>query len=144
MYEGARPPPAHPFPIRQDRLWRGGIAQLGERLLCKQEVIGSIPFASTRRRRIAPGFACKSPVFAGPTCLIWEDPELGAREWAPVLIVIVNRFLCDRGNGLDPKGLWSFECLQELRVRGLSLCVRFPEIKRQVRASGGCLGTERR
>ena len=25
----------------------GGIAQLGERLLCKQEVIGSIPFAST-------------------------------------------------------------------------------------------------
>ena len=29
--------------------WRGGIAQLGERLLCKQEVIGSIPFASTRR-----------------------------------------------------------------------------------------------
>ena len=27
--------------------WNGGIAQLGERLLCKQEVIGSIPFAST-------------------------------------------------------------------------------------------------
>ena len=25
----------------------GGIAQLGERLLCKQEVIGSIPFTST-------------------------------------------------------------------------------------------------
>ena len=27
--------------------WLGGVAQLGERLLCKQEVIGSIPFAST-------------------------------------------------------------------------------------------------
>ena len=28
--------------------WNGGaIAQLGERLLCKQEVIGSIPFTST-------------------------------------------------------------------------------------------------
>ena len=26
---------------------RGGVAQLGERLLCKQEVIGSIPFTST-------------------------------------------------------------------------------------------------
>lgn len=25
----------------------GGIAQLGERLLCKQEVVGSIPSAST-------------------------------------------------------------------------------------------------
>jgi hypothetical protein len=27
----------------------GGVAQLGERLLCKQEVIGSIPFTSTDR-----------------------------------------------------------------------------------------------
>ena len=27
--------------------WRGAIAQLGERLLCKQEVIGSIPIGST-------------------------------------------------------------------------------------------------
>ena len=26
----------------------GGVAQLGERLLCKQEVIGSIPFTSTK------------------------------------------------------------------------------------------------
>jgi hypothetical protein len=25
----------------------GAVAQLGERLLCKQEVIGSIPFGST-------------------------------------------------------------------------------------------------
>jgi hypothetical protein len=30
-------------------LRRGGVAQLGERLLCKQEVIGSIPFTSTDR-----------------------------------------------------------------------------------------------
>ena len=28
----------------------GGVAQLGERLLCKQEVIGSIPFTSTISR----------------------------------------------------------------------------------------------
>ncbi len=28
-------------------LW-GGVAQLGERLPCTQEVIGSIPFTSTR------------------------------------------------------------------------------------------------
>ena len=28
----------------------GAVAQLGERLLCKQEVIGSIPFSSTRAR----------------------------------------------------------------------------------------------
>jgi hypothetical protein len=28
-------------------MFGGGVAQLGERLLCKQEVIGSIPFTST-------------------------------------------------------------------------------------------------
>ena len=30
----------------------GGIAQLGERLLCKQEVVGSIPSASTRTEKV--------------------------------------------------------------------------------------------
>ena len=35
-------------PLSRDRIDQfGGIAQLGERLLCKQEVIGSIPFTST-------------------------------------------------------------------------------------------------
>ena len=28
---------------------KGAVAQLGERLLCKQEVIGSIPFSSTKQ-----------------------------------------------------------------------------------------------
>ena len=32
---------------RRPALLRGGVAQLGERLLCKQEVIGSNPFTST-------------------------------------------------------------------------------------------------
>ena len=34
-------------PISMKRSRRGAIAQLGERLLCKQEVIGSIPIGST-------------------------------------------------------------------------------------------------
>ena len=33
----------------------GGIAQLGERLLCKQEVVGSIPSSSTSIARAWPG-----------------------------------------------------------------------------------------
>ena len=33
---------------------RGAIAQLGERLLCKQEVIGSIPIGSTSFKRATP------------------------------------------------------------------------------------------
>ena len=36
----------------------GGVAQLGERLLCKQEVIGSIPFTSTTAQ-------CASRIVAG-------------------------------------------------------------------------------
>ena len=35
----------------------GGVAQLGERLLCKQEVIGSIPFASTNTAQMNPVIA---------------------------------------------------------------------------------------
>ena len=37
------PDTRYPFP-------EGAIAQLGERLLCKQEVVGSIPSGSTSRR----------------------------------------------------------------------------------------------
>ena len=36
---------------------KGAVAQLGERLLCKQEVIGSIPFSSTRAGRFRKGKA---------------------------------------------------------------------------------------
>ena len=37
----------------------GAVAQLGERLLCKQEVIGSIPFTSTS----FPETICKPKVY---------------------------------------------------------------------------------
>jgi hypothetical protein len=36
-----------PDPPISETTRRGAIAQLGERLLCKQEVIGSIPIGST-------------------------------------------------------------------------------------------------
>ena len=37
----------------------GAIAQLGERLLCKQEVVGSIPSGSTKLGLVPPGvFVC--------------------------------------------------------------------------------------
>ena len=41
-----------PPPARLIRFYLvGGVAQLGERLLCKQEVIGSIPFTSTTKTK---------------------------------------------------------------------------------------------
>ena len=51
----------------------GAIAQLGERLLCKQEVVGSIPSGSTRRR-------CKSkpqtkPRFKNSFARIFNPPR---------------------------------------------------------------------
>ena len=44
--EGTRP--------KADEAWRfGGLAQLGERLPCKQEVSGSIPLISTKNGPVA-------------------------------------------------------------------------------------------
>jgi hypothetical protein len=45
------PDPPSPTRVRErQQNWNGGaIAQLGERLLCKQEVIGSIPIGSTSK-----------------------------------------------------------------------------------------------
>ena len=41
--------PRHTWPI-------GGVAQLGERVLCKHEVVGSIPSASTTPRDLLRGW----------------------------------------------------------------------------------------
>jgi hypothetical protein len=42
--------PGPPFLSRGEQL--GGVAQLGERLPCTQEAIGSIPFTSTKDVRV--------------------------------------------------------------------------------------------
>ena len=52
------PPP--PSLGRRSRPKLGGVAQLGERLLCKQEVIGSIPFTSTTDSASAMTVVCGS------------------------------------------------------------------------------------
>jgi hypothetical protein len=129
---GPGPPPAHPFPIGHTPLRRGtpgegGIAQLGERLLCKQEVIGSNPFASTSGHQFL--FVMSDP----------GSPAFGflLSRRRPVLIVIVNRFLCDRGSSLDRLSA----CLSRRRgVRGClsvfeEFCVRGP-ISRGVLSCG--------
>ena len=42
------------------RLSSGAVAQLGERLICIQEVAGSIPTSSTRCRAAVDAWACSS------------------------------------------------------------------------------------
>ena len=57
----------------------GGVAQLGERLLCKQEVIGSIPFASKMDDSLVcvanrQGVSGSPPKQGGSAVLISGDP----------------------------------------------------------------------
>ena len=68
----------------------GAIAQLGERLLCKQEVVGSIPSGSTRRRR------CKSKLqinlrFQNSFVREFQSATLGFSSSAGVMSDIVKR-----------------------------------------------------
>ena len=68
----------------------GAIAQLGERLLCKQEVVGSIPSGSTRRRftrrrsgRRRSGRQCRADGAAVPTELVREKTQFERSRLLP-------------------------------------------------------------
>jgi hypothetical protein len=56
----------------------GAIAQLGERVLCKHEVVGSIPSGSTTLRLTATRGAAKLGLWRG---LFTQEPKGGA--WCP-------------------------------------------------------------
>ena len=49
----------------------GAVAQLGERLLCKQEVVGSIPSGSTKSSQIASGNKDQSAMLWLRHCLLF-------------------------------------------------------------------------
>ena len=72
-----------PPPVGHDRRSIGGVAQLGEHLLCKQGVIGSIPFTSTTPRG---------------ACCIGLSPHGCNRK--PLAIVIDARRLSIRSNAI--------------------------------------------
>src|SRR3546814_19063936 len=52
-------------PPRPTILWLGALAQLGERLLCKHQVIGSIPISSTKVQMISGDEDSGLPALAG-------------------------------------------------------------------------------
>ena len=64
-------------PLRVEGQQNGAVAQLGERLLCKQEAVGSIPSGSTRLAGKPVGCVCQR--FA--LCL-------GARSAKPNAVVL--------------------------------------------------------
>jgi hypothetical protein len=53
----------------------GAIAQLGERLLCKQEVTGSIPVGSTSPSAVTCQAIKISSCAAHETALLFKNPE---------------------------------------------------------------------
>ncbi len=67
----------------------GAIAQLGERLLCKQEVTGSIPVGSTRANR-SKRLAPPEPMFAGAMRLA-EETFRAEKQSLLLLFDIVDR-----------------------------------------------------
>src|SRR5215467_6784137 len=73
----------------------GAVAQLGERLLCKQEVIGSIPFSSTR-----VGWAHLPRLFVIVEREWWPD------GWPPLVVLGISRAICSRVCALkEPPGV---------------------------------------
>ena len=112
----------------------GGIAQLGERLLCKQEVVGSIPSAST------------------------IDIELRAASRRRSFFDIVHRKRSESLNfrALSPrqsgrKGKRGRSCGGGRPLHGTSrngdrkIAISLTNVRSSTtRAFGGCLGTERR
>ncbi len=81
----------------------GGVAQLGERLLCKQEVIGSIPFTSTTDA--THGRALLSTPTAALLSLSKGAPRegRGGKSWCSFLSCTV-RLSRLRGQPLAPPG----------------------------------------
>jgi len=85
----------------------GGVAQLGERLLCKQEVVGSIPIASTTVAPLGAGLVDGGPggqAGRASTCrrpadrFLEEDMRSATLRGSPGILDIVKRGLeVDRG-----------------------------------------------
>ena len=93
----------------------GAIAQLGERLLCKQEVTGSIPVGSTRILQNA------APSAIAPPCVLFRLLFNNSEEVEWVRDCITSAY-CDARAG---------DSAHRYRVKRLSAC-------------GGCLGDDRR
>ena len=129
----------------------GAVAQLGERLLCKQEVIGSIPFSSTRAgrfrkgnwfgRKFGHGAFLASGLLASVLCSLTLWIGLCGRPKAGSL---AGRQLLARYR-LGRQRRSAEYAVRRLDGSGrLASALRFGERIKRLRAFGECLGTERR
>ena len=72
--------------FRHDNAIPGGLAQLGEHLLCKQGVVGSIPSSSTKQRKLLKIIAPQGAIIVGFT-----QYKSSLAKTAFVLIDPINR-----------------------------------------------------
>ena len=97
----------------------GGVAQLGERLICIQEVIGSIPFTSTihlvetKKTELNEGTKIPDPFRIGRSFHRSEQVYSFGCDW---LLHIVNKFTDTVDNRVDET-----RCQQN--SRGLFVCL---------------------
>jgi hypothetical protein len=106
----------------------GGVAQLGERLLCKQEVIGSIPFTSTRCKRFA--IPLRPKLTADRTCTELRRATLWPRRTFRGICVAAASLWIGRGADRSSRGTvqgfraWRKSSGQLARVPSLILIVK--------------------
>ena len=103
---------------------KGAVAQLGEHLLCKQGVTGSIPVSSTIRHRKTtkgrfPSSLCRLRLARRGSLTIWNDPSIDARKSFDERRTVFSKLMS------HVQTLWGY------MVKRLS-------------AYGGCLGGRRR
>jgi hypothetical protein len=105
----------------------GAVAQLGERQLCKLDVIGSNPFSST--------------ILTVPTGAVSFFEKCIRRLNQAIDEVVVEVRREERGPGLRSRipSLWVTWLLSQLGQGDEEI-----EANKLLRACGGCLGTERR
>ena len=121
--------------IRHLNLWQGAIAQLGERVLCKHEVVGSNPIGSTSRdicSSVEKTFPrCRVPRSRGArdfltdishreevgslresiatqVAIDTQSPSTGANNWLSAQIGLVLCRLLDRTPSERSEASWSF------------------------------------
>ena len=125
----------------------GAVAQLGERLLCKQEVTGSIPVSSTNKWSQTPFPVARArdekhilkrgqaPFFCSLT--IWNDPSIGIWE--------VSDSLGDlRSYGSRYVALYFYLVFSSAYSLKRGLQTFWGYMVKRLSAYGGCLGGRRR
>jgi hypothetical protein len=126
----------------------GAVAQLGERLLCKQEVVGSIPSSSTSQVRLSVAreeqvsALLARAVISAESCSLFNNSE-GKGSFGSDEDPNEQRVEMYLAHPRETNGAWMGGANTPLRVCVLATGFTTYGVKRRS-ACGGCLGDYRR